>query len=327
MKLLTSELLLEMDSQGEEYREKFVILDRHPDFPDQWLVNVFDESFFYDIQDEIGRYRAIPTSKIDKFTKLCQKFDKEVIWAEDPSDSIKDYIALDDVPSVKIESPFENTINGFLPFQVQGFNFLKDLKGGVVEWSTGTGKTVIASALLKYHYDKDDFDLALFVVKSHNTINTQRSLQRLVGIDSTVIKGTRPKREKLYAGAVSDKTVLILNYEKFRVDTQELQDLIEGKRVFIIWDEMPTKLKSRSSQIYKGAVKCLYTSPPPQVDAAKTRGELRQYMLSATPIENNPEDFFNCVRILDPTVYGTIKEFRDEYVTRFDRFDRNKPAE
>lgn len=50
-------------------------------------------------------------------------------------------------------------------------------------------------------------------------------------------------------------------------------------------------------------------------------------MLSATPIENNPEDFFNCVRIIDPDIYGSIKDFRDEYVKRFDHFDRNKPAE
>ena len=43
MKLLTSELLLKMDEGGEEYRNQFVILDRHPDFVDQWFVNIFDE--------------------------------------------------------------------------------------------------------------------------------------------------------------------------------------------------------------------------------------------------------------------------------------------
>jgi SNF2 family DNA or RNA helicase len=327
MKLLTSELLFEMDEKGEDFRKNFVILDKHPDFVDQWFVNAFDESFFYEIENEIGRYRAISILQIDKFIKLCEKMGKEVIWTEDPSENIKKQNELNVVPEVKIESPFDNTVNGFLPFQVQGFNFLKNLKGGVVEWSTGTGKTVIASALLKYHYDQHNFDLALFVVKSHNTINTQRSLQRLVGIDSTVIRGNRPKREKLYSETVSDRQVLILNYEKFRVDTEELKNIIGGKRVLIIWDEMPTKLKNRSSQMYKSVIQCLYSTHPPQVSKDKQRAELRQYMLSATPIENNPEDFFNCVRIIDPTVYGTVKEFRDEYVKRFDFFDRGKPAE
>lgn len=327
MKLLTSELLFEMDKKGEDFRKNFVVLDKHPDFVDQWFVNAFDESFFYEIEDKIGRYRAISVLQIDGFIKLCEEMGKEVIWTEDPSESIKKQVALNDIPEVKIESPFDDTINGFLPFQVQGFNFLKNLKGGVVEWSTGTGKTVIASALLKYHYDQHNFDLALFVVKSHNTINTQRSLQRLVGIDSTVIRGNRAKREKLYSEAVSDRQVLILNYEKFRVDTEELKNIIGGKRVLIIWDEMPTKLKNRSSQMYKSVIQCLYDTHPPRVSKDKQRAELRQYMLSATPIENNPEDFFNCVRVIDPDIYGSIKEFRDEYVKRFDHFDRSKPAE
>lgn len=327
MKLLTNDLLTKMDEKGEDYRKDFVVLDKHPDFVNQWYVHAFDESFFYDVGEKIGRYKAVSTAQINDFVDLCEEMGKEVIWTEDPSEDIRRYMALDDVPDVAIESPFDNTINGFLPFQVQGFNFLKDLKGGVVEWSTGTGKTVIASALLKHHYDKHDFDLALFVVKSHNKVNTQRSLERLVGIDSIVIEGNRSKREKLYSEAVSERSVIVLNYEKFRVDTEDLKKLIEGKRVFIIWDEMPTKLKNRTSKMYKGVTECLYTAPPPQVSEDKTRAELRQFMLSATPIENNPEDFFNCVRIIDPTIYGTVKEFRDEYVKRFDYFDRNKPAE
>jgi len=328
MELLTTNLLLQMDEEGEEFRQNFVILDRHQDFPDRWYVHAFDESFFYEVEDQIGRYRSISTAQIDSFTEICKNLNKKVVWTENPETDIRKHLALNDTPEVSISSPFDDTVNGFLPFQVQGFNFLKDLEGGVVEWSTGTGKTVIASALLKYHWDKEDFDLALFVVKSHNAINTQRSLKRLVDIDSTVIKGNKKKREKLYEEAKGKRSVLVLNYEKFRVDTDLIQDLvIGGERVFIIWDEMPTKLKNRSSQMYKSVVKCLYETHPPQVSKDRQRAELRQYMLSATPIENNPEDFFNCVRIIDPTVYGTVKDFRDEYVKRFDFFDRSKPAE
>jgi SNF2 family DNA or RNA helicase len=327
MKFLTNDLLTKMDKKGENYRKNFVVFDKHPDFVGQWYVHAFDDSFFYDVGEKIGRYKAVSTAQINDFVNLCEEMGKEVIWTEDPSEDIKRYMALNDVPDVAIESPFDNTVNGFLPFQVQGFNFLKNLKGGIVEWSTGTGKTVIASALLKYHWDLNDFDLALFVVKSHNTINTQRSLERLVGIPSTVIKGNKKKREGLYDQIKDDKSVAILNYEKFRVDTDQLKGLIGGKRVFIIWDEMPTKLKNRTSQMYKGVVQCLYDTAPPRVDANSTRAELRQYMLSATPIENDPEDFFNCVRIIDPTVYGTVNEFRNEYVKRYDYFDRNKPAE
>jgi SNF2 family DNA or RNA helicase len=327
MKILDKETLDEMDRRGEEYRQQFVILDSHPDFENQWIMDAFDESFLYEANSIIGRYRAVNPANLTKFLDLCKEMGKICLWVEDPTMVIDSYESLKQIPEVKIESPFDNTINGFLPFQAQGFNFLKNLRGGVVEWSTGTGKTVIASALLKYHDQLDNFDLALFVVKSHNTINTKRSVKRLVGIDSTVIRGPKKRREKLYEAAREQGSVIVLNYEKFRVDQEILENLIGGKRVLIIWDEMPTKLKNRSSQIYQNVIRCLYDTHPPQVKWAKRKAELRQYMLSATPIENNPEDFFNCVRIIDPDVYGTIKEFRNEYVRAFDFFDRNKPSE
>ena len=41
----------------------------------------------------------------------------------------------------EITSALEGTVNGLLPFQVRGFNFLRDLpRGGIAQWSTGTGK-------------------------------------------------------------------------------------------------------------------------------------------------------------------------------------------
>jgi hypothetical protein len=327
MKILDKELFDQIDQGNDDYKSQFVILDNHPEFENHWIVDAFDESFLYEAHDIIGRYRVINPASLENFFNICKEMNKTCLWVQDPSDIINKYESLKSVPEVRIESPFENTINGFLPFQVQGFNFLKDLNGGVVEWSTGAGKTVIASALLKYHQQKDNYDLVLFVVKSHNKVNAQRSLKRLVDIDSIVLDGAKKKREKIYQEADKDGTVLILNYEKFRADTEHLKNLIGGKRVLIIWDEMPTKLKNRSSQIYHDVISCLYDTNPPQVKWDKRRAELRQYMLSATPIENNPEDFFNCVRIIDPNIYGTIKDFRNNYVKSFDYFDRNKPAE
>ena len=326
MKILSKEIIDKMDQMGPDYQSQFVILDKHPDFMGQWIVNAFDESFLYESNEIIGRYKAVNPSNLTDFLDLCKEMDKEILFVEDPTSILDAHDNLKETPEVSIESPFDDTINGFLPFQAQGFNFLKNLRGGVVQWSTGTGKTVIASALIKHHHQMNDFDVALFVVKSHNRINTQRSLKRLVGLDSIVIDGSKKKRETLY-DSVQPRSILILNYEKFRVDQEKIEQLIGGRRTLIIWDEMPTKLKNRSSQIYQNVVRCLYDTPPPQVKWAKRKAELRQYMLSATPIENNPEDFFNCIRIIDPDVYGTIKDFRNEYVKSFDFFDRNKPAE
>jgi hypothetical protein len=157
MKLLTNDLLIKMDEKGEDYRKDFVVLDKHPDFMDQWYVHAFDESFFYDVGEKIGRYKAVSTAQINDFVDLCEEMGKEVIWTEDPSEDIRRYMALNDVPDVAIESPFDNTVNGFLPFQVQGFNFLKNLKGecDILEAKVKFIQLVIAEKIIVFNKKKD----------------------------------------------------------------------------------------------------------------------------------------------------------------------------
>jgi SNF2 family DNA or RNA helicase len=193
-------------------------------------------------------------------------------------------------------------------------------------WSTGTGKTVVATGLLKDHLQSTSVDVAFFVVKAHNKINTQRTLERLASIESVVLDGPKKRREKLLTGLLEAPpgTVIVTNYEKFRVDHDLLVPLVEDRNVLIIWDEMPTKLKNRDSQIYEAVTKLLYTSKFPNWEKRRP-AQLRQYMLSATPIENDPEDFFNCMRLLDPRIFGNVKSFYKQFVAKYSYFDQYKP--
>lgn len=298
-----------------------MILEHHPDFQGQWIVQSLVPGWFFDFSDLIGPYRALSPAKLNQFLTLAKDFNYKVAFGEDPQNILEAYDGLNEEPAVTLNSTLPGTVNGMLPYQVQGFNFLKDLAGGVAMWSTGTGKTVLASALLKYHTDMLDFDLAFVVVKSHNKINTQRTLLGLSGVESTILDGPQKRRQEtlLALAKAPVGTVVVTNYEKFRIDNAHLKPLFE-KRILIIWDEMPTKLKNRTTQIYKSARSLLYR----KVDLTDQRPEsLRQYMLSATPIENNPEDWFNCVRLLDPSVYGSIADFHDEYVAGWSYFGHN----
>ena len=204
---------------------------------------------------------------------------------------------------------------------------MKNKIAGVANWSTGTGKSVLACAIVQHHYENSNFDTCLWVVKTHNKINTQRTLESLTGLDcSVVIDGPRKKRVALYEAAEKlNRSVVILNYEKFRDDPADLLRLIEDKKVFIIWDEMPTKLKNRDTKLYRSVVSLLYKNRNRLSLETSRPKELRQIMLSATPIENSPEDFFNCVRLLDPSVFGTIKEFHSKYVASFSRWGWRQP--
>lgn len=319
--ILTDQLIAQIASEA----DKWIVLEDHPDFDGYWFAQSLAPSFLYEFYDLIGSYRVVAPSKLEEFLERTDQFGYKVAFGEDPTQMLDRYEGLSDPPEFSINSTLPGTINGFLPFQLQGFNFLKDLDGGVAMWSTGTGKTVLASALLRHHLLQQSFDIAWVVVKAHNKVNTQRTFSRLAGVDSIVIDGERKKRHALYVelAEVNHPVIAITNYEKFRVDQDELLPLFD-KRTLIIWDEMPTKLKSRKTALYKSVRKCLYRSTHPNWEKRRPP-TLRQFMLSATPIENSPEDFFSCVRLLDPRVFGSVADFRNQFVATYNYFNSTQP--
>lgn len=301
---------------GSEHAGEYLILEPHPDYPGQWIVNSLEPGFLFDFIDIIGPYRAVSPGKIEAFQERAKEKNYHVVFAQDPAAILAPFERLNEPPGVTINSTLPNTIEGFLPYQLQGFNYLKELDAGVALWSTGTGKSVLANALVKFHAERGEFDYAWFVVKAHNKINTQRSLSRLADIDSVVLDGPQKRREEIIGGLTEEPAtpkVIVTNYEKLRIDLEQLLPLFE-RRLLIIWDEMPSKLKNRKTNLYKAVRKLLYR----KVNLSERRPEaLHQYMLSATPIENSPEDWFNCVRLLDPSIYGSIQEFHDDFVASY----------
>lgn len=316
--------------QDKEERKRWLFLEESETFKGHWQVESFDASFFFDLKDLVGPYKVIAPAKLDEFMEAAEAFQYKVAFFDDPANLMDHYENLNEPPEIKLNSTLPNTVNGLLPFQVRGYNYLKNLHGGVALWSTGTGKTVLSAALTKYHKEQGNFDICIHVAKAHNLTNVQRSLKRLADLDSIVIDGEKSRRVKLYEEVAKDHVrnthITILNYEKFRFDQEHLAKLLEGQKAMIIWDEMPTKLKTRGTKLYHSVCESLYDTKPPAVNASKKKpSELRQYMLSATPIENGPEDFFNCVRILDPTVYGTVADFHNNFVASYSYFDQHKP--
>lgn len=224
---------------------------------------------------------------------------------------------LDATPEVELNSDFPGNIRGFLPFQVRAYNKLKDVDAGIMLMSTGTGKSFVSTGLLKYHLQNNEFDVAIIAAKSHNKINFQRFLKKFGDLDSIVIDGGPKERKKVYQRIANSKSpvIVITNYEKFRIDYEQWKPIFE-KRIELYLDEMPTKLKHRNTKLYSRLRHLLYKKSLKEQRPEK----LRQYMLTATPIENSPLDFYNCVRLLDPQVLGSIADFNNRYVAYFNPY-------
>lgn len=341
---LVDERLEDQLLEAPEARGEWLFLEPHPEFGGQWRVECFDPHYYFDFRELVGPYKAVTPAKLAAFLGLAEELEYKVAFFEDPATILEGYERLKRKPEIEIASNFEGTVNGLLPFQVQGYNMLKDLTAGVARWDTGTGKTVLASALLKYHMQKQSFDTAFMVTKKLNKVNTQRKFSKLADIEARItpmlakkelVSGTYFPRREFYEASLDEPgKVVIVHYENFREDLDHVVPLFDSRRIMIIWDEMPTKLSSRSSQLYKAVKWCLFDDGTGACDPAKKRPEwTAQYMLSATPIETSPEGWFNCVRLMDPTVYGTVSSFESEYVASWKRYgeprwpgDKGEPA-
>lgn len=300
--------------------DRILFLEKHPEYPTHYLVESFNPLYVHDLKEMIGDRRSIFMFKVDQLRNHAEDFGYErLIYMDDPSDILEKYEHLQD------SYPYSLNIE-LKKFQLQGFNYCKDLHSDIVNWSTGTGKSVYAVAKALYLLESNKVDRVVVVSKGHNKINWQRQFEAVAGLKAEVAEAVgnnatlrRERRLEIY----EREPIFIINYEKLRFrpknndafvrsatgDGDELLRALKGQRVYFIWDEMPTKLKNQSTTAWKGARKILKETKNPY-----------QSLLSATPLENSPEDIYACVKLLDPTIFGTLTAFRNQYAKSFNPF-------
>jgi len=306
-----------LQAGSEEDHRKVLFLEQHPEYPTHFLVSSFDPLYPHKLKDLIGSYRAISMFKLDQFkSKAEEEGYNQIVFTEDPAPI---YERVD-----RLNEPYPYSLNGIelRKFQLQGFNYLRDSQADIVNWSTGAGKSVFAVAKAQYLLNQDLVDTVVVASKNHNKINWQRTFRDIVNLESTIVEGKASvgtlERRAQRAEQYKDQ-IIILNYEKFRFrgkalvgqtresvgDGEEMLEALKGKRIYFIWDEMPTKLKNMATATYKGAAKVV-----------KATDSAYQSMLSATPLENEPEDIYSCVKMLTlktEKVFTTKSDFRKRY--------------
>lgn len=322
--LLTEDLLDEIEASPRTSQEDWLFLSASEEFKGRWEVTALWPDWFFDFEPIVGHYRTVSPARLDDFLTFATDGGYKIVFADEPEAILEAYARLREPPPFSLNSGLDNTINGMFPWQIEGFNKLvrdEEIESGLVVWDTGTGKTAFIAAACKWHEAHGHpYDLGLVVVKKNNKIDTQRKLKALGDLDSYVVTGTPKKRDAVYAevaDALADglKPIVVTNYESFRHDDEMFKWLIEDRDCLAFWDEMPTRLSNRETQVYESVQKCLWKTFQTRVNLPEPRARwMRQWELSATPIENSPEGLFNCIRLLDPLLLGSVTKFDADYV-------------
>lgn len=315
--IVTPQLIDHLESLSRSEQSLWLLLEPSQEFRGYWQVDGLWPEWFIELEPYVGHYRLVAPAGLEEFLETAGHFGYKVAFVEDPAGILDSYDVLKQDPVVALTSDLEETVQGFLPWQVIGFNkLIKDesIKAGYAVWDTGTGKTAFIAAAIKYHREiGHPFTLALIVAKSHNKIELQRKLLRLAGIESIIIEGYKPeKRYEKYAEIQDrlkngEQVVAITNYEKFREDPDYFNAILKKQECLFFWDEMPTKLSNMNTRLYRSVKNALYSS-----FSSRPRPKwMRHWILSATPIENSPADVFACINLIWPNLLGSWSEFKN----------------
>jgi len=178
-------------------------------------------------------------------------------------------------------------------YQVKGFNWLVYLKkhhlGACLADDMGLGKTVQSIALLATLYPGEKLS-SLIVMPRSLLFNWQREVEKFTPEISTIIyhgPDRNLKKSLKY-------NLIFTTYAMIRNDIDLLK---ENEFAYVILDESQ-KIKNISSQISKAVM------------LLNGRWKLA---LSGTPVENNLGELYSLYRFLNPSMFGSLKNFQQDY--------------
>lgn len=191
------------------------------------------------------------------------------------------------------------------PYQEQGVKWLRYLHehnlGGCLADDMGLGKTLQSISLLA-DTTKESQPPSLIVMPRSLLLNWERELARFAPqLNTTVYYGT----SRDLSEAVKHDLILT-TYAIVRNDIELLQGL---KFFYIILDESQN-IKNINSQTTK-AMMLLQAE--------------HRLALSGTPIENNLSELYSLFRFLNPTMFGTLRKFNDQFMAPIQKY-RDKAA-
>lgn len=253
----------------------------------------------------LARVKSIPGRRFDPNTRtwLIPEDSLTILSAPEEPDVIG--TAIRTIPKdFRVDSIEADAFRGrVIPFQTVGASFLYSMKRACLLDEFGLGKTIQAIRAILKGKINGDINKTLVVTKSSLKAQWAHEVRKFTDLVPVVIGGTRSRRIKQWEAAQT-VDVVIVNYELL------LQDI---------------DFKAASSMFFD----CIIADEAQMVRTRTTKRarallKLKSdhfYILTATPIQNRPEEIYSLFKYVDPEVLGKWKTFERAHI-QYDAFYR-----
>lgn len=279
-------------------------------FQDRDLVKkLFPKRLRWDSIKRVWRLPSVTVDNVTSFRTLLEEFPatqeaKEVIaTVEAQVQHFQNQLA--EGLEIKVHGP-QTTVS--LPIRVQpyehqvrAFEFCRRLDHSALLMEQGTGKTLVAIALLGHWWKTEGLQRALIVAPKSVMPEWGRQFEELADFPHQLVLliGSLEERKDLLKNwpEGSGLQVAVVNYEATWRMIEELKD---WDPQIVITDESQ-KIKNIKAQQTKAVT-------------ALGRTAKHRLILTGTPVTQSPLDFFAQYRFLDPRIFGTnFTKFRSRY--------------
>lgn len=233
----------------------------------------------------------------DRVVHVCDELAKvyELSVSDDAISLMSSVLSESEPRSSLFRKPFD----GFewKSYQKRAVNVLEFEDNCMLQCGPGLGKTLMSLMMACQRMERGDCDKIVVWVPAALVYDWVREIERSTRLSvATPNRSWNPKkREGFYLSDDSD--VWVLNYERMRtVDREPIEKALKGSKPLFIMDEVQS-VKGRSSAKHKELAKLSRHCGASHI------------ALTATPIVRGPEDFYNEFRIIDPKIFGTVKDF------------------
>ena len=162
---------------------------------------------------------------------------------------------------------------------------------------TGLGKTVVASAVIKWLRSAGETDKFLYVVENAGMIQTASKVAKYTGMKVHTCNASELQAEILTSMPPEDYDILMISYQALQ-SYGVAKYLVRNIEYFdtVIYDE------------------CQWLSQLNDSNTWEITKQMRKYfrdviMFSATPFKTNPMQMLRQVELLDPTIIGNINAY------------------